>query len=262
MDFAILGMGLPAVYLASKLTEKGLKVGLFGKIPDLIPEPVNDALVKEFKLKKFVLNKLNIFANFSKDFELIETKFNGVTIDTEGVYHHFLTKAVIQGCEILEGSTFEIQKQKLKVNWRGNELDLKPTRIIEEFHKGKEVKVALAARVPLNEDTVEFYEGSKTWVIPVRDLAIVGGNLKFTWYKFDRAAIIKSYTLTRAIPCGQLIGETIKIGRAAGQTTKEGFVIPSLYDARVLFDVINKHKDLKIYEKMVKKSSFLKWLEA
>ena len=67
------------------------------------------------------------------DFELTEQKFEGVTVDTESVYHHFLTKAIIHGCEVLEGSKFELREDKLTVDWRENSLDLRPKRIIEEL---------------------------------------------------------------------------------------------------------------------------------
>ncbi len=259
MDVAILGMGLPSVYVASRLAEKGISVGLFGKLPPLIPEPVKNSTIKDFKLFEAVLNKLKTIAHFSKDFELKERRFSGATIDTELIYSNYLNKAIDNGCELIEGSFFGVS-DKIKIFWRGKTTLMKAEIIIEEERTGRPIQVALAKRVPINEDTVEVYDSSGTWVVPAKNMAVIGGKMDFTWNKFDSAAILRSFELTYVNSPGSLIEKNIKLGRAGGQTTSEGFVINSLYDARVLADILLKKGNLKAYDKMSKRTHLRSFL--
>jgi hypothetical protein len=260
VDFSILGMGLPAVYLASRLSAEGFSVGLFGKIPTLVSEPASESLVNEFGLKEFTTNLLKVFATFDEKFELKEKPIRGFVVDTGRVHENYLQKAVEYGCEVLEGSSISISGE-IGISWRKKKSRIQADHVVLEEAEGRQASVVLASRVPINEDTIEYYPASETWVLPAGKQALIGGKLWFTWSKFDRAAIVRSFDLTVGSPQGILVDEVIRLGRAAGQTTPEGFVLSSLYDARLLSDVLISGKDLRVYGKKAMHSSLLSWLE-
>ncbi|MBR9689280.1 MAG: hypothetical protein GOV01_00045 [Candidatus Altiarchaeota archaeon] len=264
MDIAIFGMGLPSVYIASRLSAEGMSVGLFGKIPDMVSEPVGENTVDEFSLSDFVINKIKYVANFNKDFELDERGVAGSIVSTKRMYWHYLNKAMDYGCEVLEGSTFDAENT---VTWNGRTTKINPELTLIEEAEGKPVVTVLAGRVPINFDTVEFYDDPDMWVVPSGKLALIGGKMDFSWHKFERMALLRKYTLSYLRPTGDLVGDTIKIGRAAGHTTKEGFVVEaSLHHARLLVDTVISEEDLRIYGKSARpsrKANSLKiWLEA
>lgn len=260
MDILVLGMGLPAVYVASRLSAEGLSVGLFGKIPPMVPEPVSITTINEFQLSDFALNNLRFIARFNADFELEEAPFNGTIIDVKKLHTEYLRRAINYGCEVLEGCDVFFENGT-RVIWQGREyeLDAKIT-ILEESH-GKKIPVVLAGRIPFNEDTVEFYEDPCMWVLPAGRIAVVGGKVDFSWHKFEQAAILKTYELSATFAPGELVSEVVRLGRAAGHTTKEGFVTESLHHARLLVDSIVSENDLKVYEKAARASALRSWLE-
>lgn len=252
MDVAILGMGLPAVYLASRLSAEGLSVGLFGGGHDLTAEPVSRATVREFALDDFVLNSLAYVARFSRDFRLTEQTFRGATIDVPRLHRHYLSMAVRYGCEVLAGSSFSLA-DGLRVEWRGKAVHVQADKLVLEQQGCPGVPAVLAGRVPFNEDTVEFYEEPGMWVVPWGDRALVGGDVQMAWSKFDQAAFLRSYRLPRARPAGRLTGGPIRIGRAAGHTSPRGFTLEaSLYHARLLADILAGDGDMRVYEEQAR----------
>ncbi|MBR9681109.1 MAG: hypothetical protein GOU98_04805 [Candidatus Altiarchaeota archaeon] len=262
MDVAIYGMGLPSAYLASRLSAEGLVVGLFGKVPDMVSEPVSRQTIEDFSLDDFTLNKLNFIANFNKDFELTEKVVDGHIVSTKKLYWHYINKAMQYGCEILEGSDFDIERNL--VSWHGKGMKIDPKLSIIEEAEGKPVSTILAGRIPFNADTVEFYDDPDMWVVPTGNLALIGGKMDFSWHKFERMSLLKSYSLAYVRPSGHLVDEVIRVGRAAGHTSKEGFVIESsLHNARLLVDTLIAKDDLKIYDKAARKTSPITlWLKA
>jgi hypothetical protein len=250
VDVAILGMGLPSVYLASRLCAEGLSVGLFGGVPDMVHEPVSMDTVREFALDDFTLNGLSFFAHFDSEFRLREVPVSAATVRTSALHWHYLKRAMELGCEVLAGS----EVSGGEVTWRGRPVEVDAGMVIQEEAGGREVPAVLAGRVPMNEDTVEFYDSPGTWVVPAGGLAVVGGEMEFAWSKFDRAAFLRTYSLQHSLPAGRLVGEAVKIGRAAGHTTREGFVLePSLYHVRLLVDLLCSGGDLRVYEKAARK---------
>ena len=260
MDALILGMGLPAVYVASRLSAEGLSVGLFGKTPDMVPEPVSETTVNEFQLSDFAMNNLRFIARFNNDFELEEEPFSGTIIDVKRLHSHYLHRAISYGCEVLEGCDIFFD-DGTRVIWQGREYELDAKTTIVEGGHGKKVPALLAGRIPFNEDTVEFYENPCMWVLPAGRTAIVGGKVDFSWHKFEQAAILKTYELTSAFAPGELVSDVVRLGRAAGHTTKEGFVTESLHHARLLVDAIVSENDLSVYEKAARASALRSWLE-
>jgi len=266
VEVAVLGMGLPAVYLASRLAAEGVSVTLFGGPPDMVVEPVSMATVEEFSLGDFVVGKLRFLARFDEEFHLDEERVRGAVIDVERLHRNYLRRAVEYGCEVLAGSDFHLHPE-LKVTWRGSRVAVNPDLVVLEEEQGKKVPAFLVGRIPFNEDSVEFYESPRMWVVPAGKLAVVGGELDLSWHRFEQAAFIRSYSLSRVLPAGQLVGEVVRLGRAAGHTSAEGFVLePSLYHARLLVDLLLSGGDLKTYEKAARMSpgggptSLEKWL--
>lgn len=249
MDIAILGMGLPAVYVASRLAAEGLSVTLLGNAPDMVIEPVALSTIREFALQDFVMNELKFVARFDEDFRLRETPVQAATVSVERLHWHYLRKAMEYGCEVLAGSDFRL-KPDLRITWRGARVNIKPELVIVEQERGKRVTAALAGRMPFNQDTVEFYDSPDMWVVPMGKLAVVGGDLDVSWHRFESAAFLRAYQLSSVLPVGRLVDDVVRLGRAAGHTSAEGFVVePSLYHARLLVDVLLSGDSLKVYEK-------------
>ena len=263
MDVAIYGMGLPSAYLASRLSAEGLRVGLFGKVPDMVSEPVGRQTIEDFSLEDFALNQLKFIANFNKDFELTEKEIDGHIVSTKKLYWHYINKAMQYGAEILEGSDFDVSRNL--VSWRGRGMKIEPKLKIVEEAEGKPVSTILAGRVPFNADTVEFYADPDMWVVPTGNLALIGGKMDFSWHKFERMSLLKSYSLAYVRPSGHLVDDSsVLVGRAAGHTSREGFVIESsLHNARLLVDTLMAKEDLKLYDRAARKTNPLTlWLKA
>jgi len=262
VDVAIYGMGLSSAYIAARLSAEGMKVGLFGKVPDMVSEPVSQETIDEFSLKDFVINDLKFLANFNKDFELTEEPINGSVISTKKLYWHYINKAMQYGAEILEGSDFDLKSNL--VSWNGHGMKLAPKTVILEEVEGKPIRTILAGRVPFNSDTIEFYEDPDMWVVPTGNLALIGGKMNFSWHKFEVMSLLRTYSLSYVRPAGSLVDDLIRVGRAAGHTSREGFVIESgLHNARLLVDTLLSGDDLKVYDRAARKSTSLAlWLKA
>ncbi len=241
MDVAVVGFGPAGLYVASRLAAEGIEVALFGSLPDVLPEFVSKEALREFSLGDFVLKKISRFARFSREFELSESVLEGAVVDTESVMRSLLLNAVRYGADVLAGSTLD-PGGSLELKWLEKTMRVEPEFIVMEESMGRSVMGAEVARIPTNDDAVEYYEGFGMTVLPAGATAVVYGNLNFSWHKFENAAVLQLKELFVPPRRPPVDGRVIRVGRPAGQVGEFGWLLESgLYYGHLLTESLLRY---------------------
>jgi len=252
------GFGPAGLYVGSRLAAEGFEVGIFGSMPDFLPEFVSKETVKEFLLSDFSLAKIKRIAKFSENFELKEEVLEGNVIDTNFFLRNLLKKAEKYGADIVEGSTAEIG-ERVKLKWLEKTFEIEPKFIVMEESLGRSVFGAEVARIPFNSDTIEFYESFDMIILPAGETAAVFGNLDFSWHKFENVAVLSIKELF--VPPERALVEKrlIRVGRAAGHANRFGWVLEDgLFYGRLLTECLIRYlegdeKALELYRRVGRK---------
>ncbi|MBR9681886.1 MAG: hypothetical protein GOV00_03765 [Candidatus Altiarchaeota archaeon] len=268
MDVAVIGFGPAALYVSGKLAAEGYDVTLLGKPFTLLPEFVTAETVNEFQINDYILEKINRIAIFSEDFRLTEKNIKGAIIDSQSLVNDMILTASRYGADILADSKVSISdpRKDLQIRWMNKTMQANADIIVMETSEGAPVPVVEVSRVPVNNDTVEFYEKSKMWVLPAGRTVFVEGSTDMSWHKFVNAAILRTSTLYLPPKRALIEGKLIRVGRAAGQVSGPGWVVESgLYAGKILFECLLKYLEgdedaLKVYEKLPQKDGLARFM--
>lgn len=263
MDVAVVGFGPAALYVAGKLAAEGYDVTVLGRPFEVFPEFVTAEAVDEFQIKDFVLEEINRIAVFSKKFRLAEKDVKGAVIDSQSLVNEMKLTASKYGADILANSqvAFSKSKKKLRVTWLGRSISASPDAVVMEASEGTPVPVIEASRVPVNKDTLEFYQKNSMWVLPAGRTVLIEGSTDLSWHKFINAAILRTAQIHLPPRRALIEGSLLRVGRAAGQASGPGWIVEEgLYAGKLLFECLLDYLEgddgaLRVYEKMPQKSS-------